>query len=250
MKRRPNTISGSLPGGEEAQRARPRYDMDSNVRHPNHARDPNRSPDQLDARACLAWPLRLFAPLEWLALERVVELDLLLEDDVDAACEFLLDEGPRDGRVLLPCLALIEALVVGTGHDAAVGEELTDRWKALDPVDLEIVGEGGDLSDAGDPEQALNVGFGDQARLELLLDPPDLVCEQFDLLLVQGRRKGGLIGERCRIGYVELPSNRWMEFFALTRLSTNWSRVRSRSRRGLSSELTIWARGIRSTRCN
>ena len=125
VKRRSNTISGSLPGGEVAQRASPRYDMDSNVRHPNQARDPDRSPSQLDARACPTWPLRLLPPLEWLALERVVELDALLEDDIDAARELLLDESPCDGRVLLPSLALIEPLdfgVVLNGPDRGVTE--------------------------------------------------------------------------------------------------------------------------------
>ena len=108
-----------------AQRASPRYDMDFNARHPNHARDPDRSPNQLDARACLAWPLRLLPPLERLALERVVELDALGQDDVDATREFLLDERPRDGRVLLPSLALIEPLdfgVVLNGPDRGVTE--------------------------------------------------------------------------------------------------------------------------------
>jgi len=71
------------------------------------------SPGQLGVRACLTWPLRGFALRERLALERVIEVDLLLEDDVDATCEFFLDECTSDGRVLLPSLSLIEAFDLG-----------------------------------------------------------------------------------------------------------------------------------------
>ncbi len=43
-----------------------------------------------------------------MALERMVEVDVLLEDDVDATRDFLLDECTSDGGVFLPGLPLIE----------------------------------------------------------------------------------------------------------------------------------------------
>jgi hypothetical protein len=39
----------------------------------------------------------------------VIEVDLLLEDDVDGASEFLLYEGTSDGGVLLTGFPLVEA---------------------------------------------------------------------------------------------------------------------------------------------
>jgi len=140
----------------------------------------------------------------------MIEVDLLLEDDVDAACDFLLDERASDGRVLLPSLSLIEAFdlgevlnganrgmtecelqvavailaatvpaltggVVGPRDDPAVGEELAHRREAFDAVDLEVEREGHNLADPGDPEQTLDVGVGDEFGLKLLLDAMDLV---------------------------------------------------------------------------
>jgi hypothetical protein len=177
-------------------------------------------PDQLDVRACPTWPLRSFLSRERLALELVVEVDLLGEDDVDGACDLLLDEGACDGGVLVTCLLLVEALdlrvvldsahgrvaeheldvavavlavavpalggrVVGSGHDAAIAEELLYCRKALDAVDLEVEREGDELADPRDPEQTLDVGVGDELGIELLLDAADLVGEQLDLLGVE-----------------------------------------------------------------
>ena len=163
-----------------------------------------------------------------MALERVIELDLLLEDDVDATREFFLDECTSDGRVLLPSLSLIEAFdlgeilnganggvterelevsvailattvpaltggVVGARNDAAVGEELAHRGEALDAVDLEMKCEGYDFADTGNPEQTLDIGVGDEFGLELLLDTMDLITQQLDLLRIERRLKRGLV---------------------------------------------------------
>jgi hypothetical protein len=46
-----------------------------------------------------------------LALERVIKVDLLLEDDIDATREFFLDECTSDGRVLLPSLSQIVRII-------------------------------------------------------------------------------------------------------------------------------------------
>ena len=83
--------------------------MDDNTRHPNQAEEPKR-PVQLGVGACLAWPLRCFAFRERLALERVIEVDVLLEDDVDGPGDLLLDQSTSNGRVLLTCLPLVELL--------------------------------------------------------------------------------------------------------------------------------------------
>ncbi len=48
-----------------------------------------------------------------MALERMVEVDLLLEDDVGATSDFLLHERTSDGWILLPSLSLIEAFDLG-----------------------------------------------------------------------------------------------------------------------------------------
>jgi len=56
-----------------------------------------------------------------------------------------------------------------TGHDATVGEEVLHGGKAFDALDLEVEREGDELSDTGDPEQALDVGSGNEQGLELLL---------------------------------------------------------------------------------
>ena len=186
------------------------------------------SPGQLGVRACLTWPLRGFALRERLALERVIEVDLLLEDDVDATRDFLLDERTSDGRVLLSGLSLIEAFdlgeilngpnrgvtecelevsvpvfaatvpaltggVIGPRNDAAVGEELAHRGEAFDAVDLEMEREGHDLADTGNPEQALDVGVGDECGLELLLDTMDLITQQLDLLRIERGLQRGLV---------------------------------------------------------
>ena len=44
-----------------------------------------------------------------MALERVIEVDLVFEDDIDGASELLLYESASDGGVLLTSLPLIEA---------------------------------------------------------------------------------------------------------------------------------------------
>ena len=165
-----------------------------------------------------------------MALERVIEVDLLLEDDVDATREFFLDECTSDGRVLLPSLSLIEAFdlgeilnganrgvtecelevsvailaatvpaftggVVGPRNDAAVGEELAHRREAFDAVDLEMKREGYDFADTGNPEQALDIGVGDEFGLKLLLDTMDLITQQLDLLRIERRLKRGFVRE-------------------------------------------------------
>jgi hypothetical protein len=48
-------------------------------------------------------------------------------------------------------MAILSSGVVGTGHEAAVGEELFGRWEPFDAVDLGEDGEGIDLSDSRDP---------------------------------------------------------------------------------------------------
>lgn len=91
--------------------ADPRYKPDGDDRHPNQSEDADfQGPDQLCVRACLTWPLRGLALRERLALERVIEVDLVLQDHVDRAGDLLLDEGASDGRVLLPGFLLIEPL--------------------------------------------------------------------------------------------------------------------------------------------
>ena len=50
-------------------------------------------PDQLDVRACPTWPLSSFVFRERLALEGVVEVNLVIEDDVDGPGDLPLDEG-------------------------------------------------------------------------------------------------------------------------------------------------------------
>ncbi len=67
--------------------------------------------------------------------------------------------------VLAVAMPALGGRVVGTGHDAAVAEEVLDGVEALDAVDLEVEGEGDELADAGDPEQALDVGIGDELGL-------------------------------------------------------------------------------------
>ncbi len=211
----------------------------SDVRHPNQAKDPDRSPGQLDVRVCPTWPLRSFTLRERLALERVVEVDLLLEDDVGATRDFFLNECTSDGRVLLPGLSLIEAFdlgeilngpnrgvtecelevsvailatavsaltggVVSPRDDPAVGEELAHRREAFDAVDLEVEREGHNLADPGDPEQTLDVGVGDEFGLKLLLDAMDLVTQQLDLLRVERSLKCGFGREPKGLRHVVL----------------------------------------------
>ncbi len=48
-----------------------------------------------------------------MALERVIEVDLLVEDDIRGASELLLNESAGDGGILLSRLLLIEALISG-----------------------------------------------------------------------------------------------------------------------------------------
>ena len=169
----------------------------------------------------------------------MIEVDLLLEDDVDATREFFLDECTSDGRVLLPSLSLIEAFdlgeilngpnrgvterelevsvailaaavpaltggVVGPRNDAAVGEELAYRGEAFDAVDLEMEREGHDLADTGNPEQALDVGVGDEFGLKLLLDSMDLITQQLDLLRIERRLKRGFVREPKGFGHIVL----------------------------------------------
>ncbi len=150
----------------------------------------------------------------------MVEVDLLLEDDVDSAGDLLLYECACDSRVLLACLLLVEAFdlrevldgsdggvaegelevavavlpgsvpalssrVVGSWHDTAVAEELPDCGEALDPIDLEVERESDESSDARNPQEALDVRVGDELGTELLLEPTDLVGEEFDLFGVE-----------------------------------------------------------------
>ncbi len=72
---------------------------------------------------------------------------------------------------VLPVPVTALACRVGrTGHDAAVGEEVLHGGKTFDAIDLEVEREGDELSDTGDPEQALDIGRGNELGLELLLD--------------------------------------------------------------------------------
>jgi hypothetical protein len=80
----------------ERHSAVPRYELDDDVGHPNQGRDTDRGvllpgPDQLDVRACPTWPLHSLLSRERLTFERVVEVDLLGEDDVNGASDLLLD---------------------------------------------------------------------------------------------------------------------------------------------------------------
>ena len=71
--------------------------------------------------------------------------------------------------------------VVGPRDQAAVGEELPGRGEAGDAVDLAIDSERGHLAEAEDPEQPLDLGVGDQGRVERAFEAGDLRLEQLDL---------------------------------------------------------------------
>ena len=91
--------------------------------------------------------------------------------------------------------------VVGPRNDAAVGEELAHRREAFDAVDLEMKREGYDFADTGNPEQALDIGVGDEFGLKLLLDTMDLITQQLDLLRIERRLKRGFVREPKRLGH-------------------------------------------------
>ncbi len=84
-------------------------------------------------------------------------------------------------------VAGLAAGVAGTGDQATVGDEVTGGRKAGNVVDLEREGEGDDLANAGDPDQSLHIGGGNELRLKLVLDALDLLREKRELLSEHGR---------------------------------------------------------------
>ena len=78
------------------------YEVDDNGRRVPNAEPPGRK-----------W-LRNLLGIDY--FDDVVEVDLLFQDDVNGACEFLLDEGTSDGWVLLACFPLIEPRLLHVVH--------------------------------------------------------------------------------------------------------------------------------------
>jgi hypothetical protein len=89
--------------------------------------------------------------------------------------------------------------VVGPGDEAAVAKERPVGGEAADVVDLELQRERADLAHAGDPEQPLHVGVGDEARVERPLQLLDLALEEFDLIEVAAGLK---LHELREVGHV------------------------------------------------
>jgi len=78
-------------------------------------------------------------------------------------------------------MARAAAGVVGSGDQATVGKELPGRGEAADAVDLGVDGKGVHLAEARDPQQPLDVGVGDQVRVQGALQRGDLRLEQRQL---------------------------------------------------------------------
>ena len=151
---------------------------------------------QLDGWACQAWPLRLFGSAQRFVFEVLVEVIAGFEDLIDNACDLQGDESAGDLDRFASCFGFeegadlrivlhgsdggvtegdFEVAVPGFGagtmfgppggvggprHEPAVGEELLGGGEAVDAIDFGVDGEGVDLADAGDPQQALHVGIG------------------------------------------------------------------------------------------
>lgn len=87
--------------------------------------------------------------------------------------------------------------VVGTRHETAVRDELAIAREASDVIDLEGDGAGVELADAGDPEDALDIGEAEHLGIELMFEPMDL-GEQ-EVALLQMTRRLELVDQRQRL---------------------------------------------------
>lgn len=63
--------------------------------------------------------------------------------------------------------------------------EVTDGWEAMDIIDLEDERVCNDLSDTGDPDQALYLRRRDEARTEFRLETADVLREKCPLFGVE-----------------------------------------------------------------
>ena len=72
---------------------------------------------------------------------------------------------------------------------------MADGGETFDAVDLEVESEGCDLTDTRDLQQPLDVGVGDEVRVERLLQTGDLIIEELDLLLEAAGLDLGELGE-------------------------------------------------------
>lgn len=73
--------------------------------------------------------------------------------------------------------------VLCAGYQTAVGDEVLVGDETLDAIGLKIDGEGRGFTNAGYPDQALDVVVGDEDRLEKMLQREDLSVQQIDLLI-------------------------------------------------------------------
>ncbi|GJG86468.1 hypothetical protein tb265_16490 [Gemmatimonadetes bacterium T265] len=118
---------------------------------------------------------------------------------------------PSFVRARTRSVPVLPAGVLRARYEAAVREEGTDVGEAPDAVDLEVGRERGDLADARDPAEALDVRVGDERRPEFALESLDLCRQPRALLGVQvalearerrelGRRRDVVLGEQARHG--------------------------------------------------
>jgi hypothetical protein len=148
----------------------------------------------------------LVLPRQRRALELVVEVDLLGQDDVHPLREFLGPQRAGHFQGLLPFPALIPGpdlgavldrpdrgmaegefqvagaifvaravprplgRVRGAGHQSAGGPEVLLGGEAADAVDFEVDGERSETPDPGDPQEALDVGAVEEGRADQPLE--------------------------------------------------------------------------------
>ena len=178
---------------------------------------------QLGGWACQARPLRLFRSAQRFVFEVSVEGVTRFEDLVDDAGDLERDEGAgnldgfasrfgfkegadlgivlhgpdggvteRDFEIAVPGFGTGAMLgppsgVGGSRHEPAIGKELLGGGEAFDPIDLGVDREGVDLADARDPEQALDMGIGNEIVVERSFEGVYLFLDERDLCAVAGR---------------------------------------------------------------
>lgn len=103
--------------------------------------------------------------------------------------------GEGELQVAVPLLgapvAGAAAGVVGPGNEPAVGDEVPGGGEALDIIDLEDQGQGTNTTDAGDPEEALEVGVFEEMITQEPLHLADLLTQKLDLVLEEAGLQAG-----------------------------------------------------------